>query len=90
MSFSEYLYEVGGQLHISESGTTEITEKRSYLRKLTPTQVKSHVGNSFRKLEKLTRQVEKKQGDDKIEVLSQQINELGKILGILISMKLKE
>ncbi len=90
MSFSEYLYEIGGQLHISESGTTTITEKRSYLRKLTPTQVKSHVGNSFRKLEKLTRQVEKKQGDDKIEVLSQQINELGKILGILISMKLKE
>ena len=90
MSFSEYLYEVGGQLHISESGTTEITEKRSHLRKFTPTQVKSHVGNSFRKLEKLTRQVEKKQGDDKIEVLSQQINELGKILGILISMKLKE
>ena len=90
MSFSEFLYEIGGQVCITEVGTTGITERHSHLRKFSPTQVKSHVGNSFRKLESLGRQIERKDGDEKVEMLSQQINELGKILGILISMKLKE
>lgn len=90
MSFSDFIYEIGNQVCITEGGTTGLTESNPVLRKFSDTQVKSYVGSSFRKLENLSRNIERKRGDDKIELLSQQINELGKILGILCSREIRD
>jgi len=41
----------------------------------------------FRKLEGIGRKIQKTNGDGKIDLLSQQINEVSKILGVLVSME---
>ena len=89
MTFRDYVIEIGNQQYIGEAGTTKVSESKLHLRKFSDQQMKSHMSRSVTKLDQLARRLERERdGDKKFDYLSQQFQEISKMLMLLASREL--
>ena len=89
MTFKEYLIEIGGQVCINPDGTTGLGESNVHLRKFSKSEIESRVGRSLQQLDRISKKFPNAKKDDKIDLLSIQVQELSKILSVFVSMELR-
>ena len=90
MSFSEFLIEVGKQTYIGECGTTQQTESKLHLRKFNDTTFKSYMSRCVTQLERLGSRLERERKEEKkFDLLSQQFQEISKMIMLLASRELE-
>ena len=89
MLFKEHLIEIGSQVCIHRDRTTGLDESNVHLRKSSKSEIESRVGRSLQQLDRISKKFPNAKKDDKIDLLSIQVQELSKILSVFVSMELR-
>ena len=89
MLFKEHLIEIGSQVCIHRDRTIGLDESTVHLRKSSKSEIESRVGRSLQQLDRISEKFPNAKRDHKIELLSNQVQELSKILSVFVSMELQ-